>query len=77
MRWLRMADLLLDCSAVLAGGAGPLPRKILAHYGIFVGIVEGSVQKALRMMASGGDLSFMARQNFYCSAGKCHEDRTG
>jgi nitrogen fixation protein NifB len=76
-RWLRMADLLLDCIAVLVSGAGPLPCKILAHYGILVGIVEGSVQKALRMVASGGDLSFTTRQNFHCGAGKCREDRTG
>jgi nitrogen fixation protein NifB len=77
LRWLRVADLLRDCAAVLVSGAGPMPRKILAHYGIFVGIVEGGVQKALQAVATGGDLSFMAKQGFHCNTESCHEDRTG
>jgi nitrogen fixation protein NifB len=77
MRWLRIVDQLTDCSAVLVSGAGSMPRKILTHYGLLVGIVEGSVQKALQVVATGGDLGFMAKPGFQCGAGSCHEDRTG
>ncbi|MDR3724350.1 MAG: nitrogenase cofactor biosynthesis protein NifB [Terracidiphilus sp.] len=77
LRWLRMVDRLIDCSAVLVSGAGAMPRKILMHYGLAVHIVDGSVQEALQAVATGGDLSFMAKQNFSCNEGSCHEDRTG
>lgn len=77
LRWLRIVDRLTDCSAVLVSGAGAMPRKILAHYGLIVGIVEGSVQETLQAMATGGDLSFMARQGFRCNGGSRHKDRNG
>lgn len=77
MRWLQLGDLLKDCAAVLVSGAGLMPRKVLAHSGLAVGIVEGSVQEALTAVAMGGDLSFMAKPGFSCSAGSCSSDRTG
>jgi nitrogen fixation protein NifB len=77
LRWLRIVDRLIDCSAVLVSGAGAMPRKILTHYGLVVGIVEGSVQEALQAVATGGDLSFMAKQGFRCGGASSHEDRNG
>lgn len=76
-RWLRMAEQIEDCAAVLVSGAGVMPRKVLAHCGVVVGIVEGGVQQALTAAAIGGDLSFMAKPGFRCDGGSCHEDRTG
>jgi len=66
-RWLTMIDLLHDCAGVLVSGAGTMPRKILAHYGLPVGIVEGSVYSALRTIALGGNLAFMAKPGFHCT----------
>jgi nitrogen fixation protein NifB len=77
LRWLRIVDRLIDCSAVLVSGAGAMPRKILTHYGLVVGVVEGSVQEALQAVATGGDLSFMAKQGFRCGGASSHENRTG
>jgi nitrogen fixation protein NifB len=77
LRWLRIVDRLIDCSAVLVSGAGAMPRKILTHYGLVVGIVEGGVQEALQAVATGGDLSFMAKRGFRCGGASSHEDRTG
>jgi nitrogen fixation protein NifB len=75
MRWLRIVDQLTDCAAILVSGAGPMPCKILEHYGLHVGIVEGSVQEALQAVAIGGDMGFMAKTSFHCDAGNGHEDR--
>lgn len=66
-RWMRMADGLEDCAGVLVSGAGVMPRRVLAHCGLAVGIVEGSVQSALMAVARGGDLSFMAKPDFRCN----------
>lgn len=66
-RWMRMADALKDCAGVLVSGAGVMPRRVLAHCGLAVGIVDGSVQSALTAVATGGDLSFMAKQGFRCN----------
>jgi hypothetical protein len=52
-----------------------MPRKILTHYGLIVGIVEGGVQQALQAVATGGDLSFMAKQGFRCGGPGSREDR--
>jgi nitrogen fixation protein NifB len=75
-RWLRIADQLEDCAGVLVSGAGVMPRKVMAHCGLTVGIVDGSVQQALTAIATGGDLSFMAKQGFHCSGGTA-EERAG
>jgi len=53
-----------------------MPRKVMAHCGLTVGIVDGSVQQALTAIATGGDLSFMAKQGFHCSGGTA-EERAG
>lgn len=76
-RWMRMADRLEDCAGVLVSGAGVMPRKILAHCGLAVGIVEGSVQQALTAVAMGGDLSFMAKQGFRCNGVRGDQESAG
>lgn len=65
-RWIRLAELLHDCAGVVVSGAGVTPRMILAHYGLQVGIVDGSVQEALTAVAHGGDLTLMAKETFHC-----------
>jgi len=75
-RWLSMIEMLRDCAGVLVSGAGAMPRKIFAHHGITVGIVEGSIEEALVATAKGGDLMFMARPDFHCGP-SCSGDKAG
>jgi len=77
-RWLQMIDKIKDCSAVLVSGAGAMPRKLFAHHGITVGIVEGLIDEALEATARGGDLAFMAKPGFHCGPDSdCSGDRVG
>jgi nitrogen fixation protein NifB len=77
VRWLKIVEKLKDCSAVLVSGAGAMPRKILAHYGITVGIVEGAIDEALAAVARGGGLAWMAKPEFRCSDGSCSGGQSG
>lgn len=67
-RWLSMIDKLKDCCGILVSGAGAVPRKIFAHHGITVAIVEGVIDEALGATAAGGDLMFMVKPNFLCGS---------
>jgi len=76
-RWIKIVEKLQDCSAVLVSGAGAMPRKIFTHYGITVGIVEGTIDEALAAAARGGDLAWMAKPGFRCGDSDCSGGRTG
>lgn len=76
-RWMDVIAMIPDCSAVLVSGAGAMPRKIFAHHGITVGIVEGLIDEALETTARGGDLAFMAKPGFHCSPNGCSGDQDG
>jgi nitrogen fixation protein NifB len=67
-RWLSMIDKLTDCCGILVSGAGAVPRKIFAHHGITVAIVEGVIDEALKATATGGDLMFMVKPKFVCGS---------
>jgi len=75
-RWLKMVELLRDCNGILVSGAGAVPRKIFAHHGITVGIVEGLIEDALHTTALGGDLASMAKPEFTCGS-SCSGDTDG
>jgi nitrogen fixation protein NifB len=67
-RWLSMIDKLKDCCGILVSGAGAVPRKIFAHHGITVAIVEGVIDEALGATAIGADLMFMVKPKFVCGS---------
>jgi nitrogen fixation protein NifB len=67
-RWLSMIDKLKDCCGILVSGAGATPRKIFAHQGITVAIVEGVIEEALGATAKGSDLMFMVKPKFVCGS---------
>jgi nitrogen fixation protein NifB len=75
-RWLSMIDKLKDCCGILVSGAGAVPRKIFAHHGITVAIVEGVIDEALGATATGGDLMFMVKPSFTCGT-SCSGDADG
>lgn len=46
-RWKALAEMLGDCFALLASGAGPRPMQVLEDQGIDVFIAKGNIEKAL------------------------------
>jgi nitrogen fixation protein NifB len=75
-RWLSMIDKMKDCCGILVSGAGAVPRKIFAHHGITVAIVEGVIDEALGATATGKDLMFMVKPKFVCGT-SCSGDADG
>lgn len=68
-RWDDLADLVSDCSVLLASGIGGPPRKILEDRGLAVHVLEGLVGQALEAVAAGSDLSFLSRRSGAGSGG--------
>jgi len=62
-RWDELADLVSDCSILLASGIGGPPRLVLENRGMKVHILEGIVGQALEAIAAGAGLSFMSRRS--------------
>ncbi len=52
-RWKALAEVLGDCFALLASGAGPKPVKILEDQNIDVFIADGNIKKPLDILFSG------------------------
>jgi nitrogen fixation protein NifB len=75
-RWLSMIDKMKDCCGILVSGAGPTPRKIFAHNGITVAIVDGLIDVALGATAAGNDLRAMVKPNFSCGS-SCSKEADG
>jgi nitrogen fixation protein NifB len=75
-RWLSMIDKLKDCCGILVSGAGATPRKIFAHQGITVAIVEGVIEEALGATAKKRNLMFMVKPKFVCGS-SCNGDADG
>jgi nitrogen fixation protein NifB len=75
-RWLSMIEKMKDCCGILVSGAGPTPRKIFAHNGITVAIVDGLIDVALGATAAGHDLRAMVKPNFSCGS-SCSKEADG
>lgn len=52
-RWKALAEVLDDCFALLASGAGPKPTKILEDQGIDVFITEGNIKGSVDIVFGG------------------------
>jgi nitrogen fixation protein NifB len=75
-RWLSIIAKLQDCCGILVSGAGAVPRKIFAHYGITVAIADCSIDEALRAIAIKQDLSPLVKQSFSCGT-SCRNHASG
>ena len=71
-RWVKLAEILKDCSRLLASGAGPLPRSVLTANGIQVRIIESSIAEALAQV----EPSLEPEKPFACGAA-CGGDQFG
>lgn len=75
-RWLSIITKLSDCCGILVSGAGAVPRKIFAHYGITVAISDCSINEFLKVIAMEGDLSQITKQSFSCGT-SCTSEASG
>lgn len=76
-RWLAMAELLADCSAVFVGGAGDRPLQLLGAAGIEVFTVEGLIDDLLDSWSRGDALGpYLRREAHGCAEG-CRGGGTG
>lgn len=66
-RWNELADILHDCMAVLASGAGEAPVSVLESRGIRVITMEGMAEEGLSAVFSGGKVPAVLTR----VAGKC------
>lgn len=68
-RWVELAETLYDCQALLAGGAGPAPTKILESKGMQVVQMAGLITAGLQGIYDGTDMSKLAKTEFKCGSG--------
>lgn len=66
-RWTAMADVLHDCSAVLAGGIGSSPQRVLERAGIRVVVMEGMAGEGVEALLAGREVPKILLK----TAGKC------
>jgi nitrogen fixation protein NifB len=66
-RWIRIAEELKDCSAVLVSGIGNRPDEVLTAKGIKVYVIEGMINSALEGISRGESLNHMAVHEGGCS----------
>lgn len=67
-RWIELADMLHDCRAVLVGGAGPKPTKILESKGITTVQMAGMINAGLDALFNDKDMSKLAKTEFKCGS---------
>lgn len=76
-RWQELAELLIDCRAVLTAAAGDAPRKALEAMGVAVCEMEGLIEDAVETAWGGSDLGKLrARRNGLGSSCGCGKIRT-
>ncbi len=71
-RWISMASIFSDCNAIVVGGAGDTPRKVLADNNIKVFVLEGLIEDALKAFSKNQvPLTMIKREAFKCGSGGC------
>ncbi len=76
-RWEELANVLSDCRAILVGGIGPKPSKILGKSGIKVVEMSGLIDQGMDAIYKGTELRTITKaESFKCGAG-CSGTGTG
>jgi len=73
-RWTTLAGLLRDCSLLLVGGIGPMPKSLLDRHGIWVRTVRGRISDILAKIDV--NVSDDDSAPFVCGEA-CHGDQHG
>lgn len=76
-RWLEMASVLKDCRAVLVGGAGPAPLKILQNAGIRVIQMTGLIDDGLDAVYNGKMLKTIKKADQFKCGSECRGNAQG
>lgn len=77
-RWKELAETLRDCRAVLIGGIGDNPRRVLLEHGIEPVVMNGFINMGLEAVYQGRSLSeFKARRNGCAKGCGCGGDGSG
>lgn len=61
-RWLELANILSDCSAVLVSGVGHTPKEIMSLKGIDIVEVEGIVEEVLGAISQGIEMDALQKR---------------
>jgi nitrogen fixation protein NifB len=75
-RWVRLAEMLCDCRALLTASAGETPRKALEESGIRTVMMEGLIEEGLQAVYANTPLRAPLRAEHLCGSG-CAGDGTG
>lgn len=70
-RWMSMAELIHDCSAILVSGVGKAPQEILEESGIQVIAMEGLASEGVNAILAGREVpKILVKTAGSCGAGK-------
>lgn len=75
-RWNGLSEVLNDCYAILAAGAGENPKKILSGNGLNVVMAEGIIDEVLEDFFAGNEVKFYQKSK-KSSCGECTGAGTG
>ncbi|GAF04825.1 radical SAM protein [Saccharicrinis fermentans] len=76
-RWEELGNILSDCKAILVGGIGPKPSKILGKSGLQVIEMSGLIDQGMDAVYKGTELRTITKaESFKCGAG-CSGTGTG
>jgi nitrogen fixation protein NifB len=77
-RWMDLARLLKDCRAILVGGIGENPRKVLMEAGIIPVEMNGFIEMGLDAVYKGGNMNGFKARRQGCGKGQsCKNDGGG
>jgi nitrogen fixation protein NifB len=76
-RWAAMADILKDCTYLLASGAGEAPAKHLKEFGITVVEADGIIEEAVGDIYEGKGTSHLKKTPDRSCGGGCGGPKTG
>jgi nitrogen fixation protein NifB len=76
-RWLEMAESLRDCRALLVGGVGPNPRRVIEGKGIRVLEMAGFISEGVESLYHDGDIPRAMRKHFRSCGAECQGSGMG
>ena len=76
-RWMNLATKLNDCRAILVGGAGPSPLKILQNSGIRVVQMTGLIDEGLEAVFNGKQIKTIKKADQFMCGDTCRGNAQG
>ena len=76
-RWMNLASKLNDCRAILVGGAGPSPLKILQNSGIRVVQMTGLIDEGLEAVFNGKQIKTIKKADQFMCGDTCRGNAQG